>query len=486
MIRNRRTRIVATLGPASNSPEMVLALAKAGVDVFRLNFSHGAHETHAEAFKQVRKAEKAIGRPLGVLADLQGPKLRLGMFVEGSIPIELGQTIRIDMDPAPGDATRVGMPHPEIFAAMKPGADLLVDDGKVRLKILDCGKDWCVAQVMAGVRLSDRKGVTLKGAVLAMPALTNKDREDLAFALRLGVDWVALSFVQRPADVAELRRLVDGRAAVLAKIEKRSALEQLEQILDLCDGLMVARGDLGVEMEPEDVPVAQKVILRAARKRGAPVIVATQMLESMTFSPTPTRAEASDVANAVYEGADALMLSAESASGDHPLEAVTMMNRIMERVERDPLWPELIKAEHGDMEDVDADILVAAARRAADTKTINCLVAFTATGGTARRLARERPLQPVLVLTPDTAVAHRLCLTWGLEIRVAEEPDNLEAVTNEAVDMAVSLGLTKPGGRILIIGGTPFGAHGAANLIRMAHAPMKLRRKAGHRESGEG
>jgi pyruvate kinase len=481
MIRNRRTRIVATLGPASCAPEMILTLARAGVDVFRLNFSHGSHDGHAEAFANVRAAEKAIDRPLGILADLQGPKLRLGLFADGGVSVVPGQAFRLDMDPKPGDATRVSMPHPEIFAAMKPGADLLIDDGKVRLAIKACGRDYCEAEVVSGARLSDRKGVTLKGALLAMPALTEKDRKDLAFALRLGVDWIALSFVQRPEDVAELRRLVEGRAAVLAKIEKRSALEQLEPILDLCDGLMVARGDLGVEMDPEDVPVAQKAILRAARRRGIPVIVATQMLESMTASPTPTRAEASDVANAVYEGADALMLSAESASGDYPLEAVSMMNRIMERVERDPLWPELIKAEHGAADDLDADILVAAARRAADTKTINCLVAYTATGGTAQRMARERPLQPVLALTPDPAVAHRLTLTWGLEARVAKEPDNLDAVTKAAVDMAVRLGMAQPGGRILIVGGTPFGSHGAANLLRMAHAPLRVRRPAGSR-----
>jgi pyruvate kinase len=477
MIRNRRTRIVATLGPASATPEMVQALARAGVDVFRLNFSHGTHDAHAQAFAYVREAEAVVDRPLGILADLQGPKLRLGAFAEGAVTVAPGQAFRLDMDPTPGDVTRVCMPHPEIFAAMTPGADLLVDDGKVRLRIRACGRDYCDAEVVAGVRLSDRKGVTLKGAVLALPALTDKDRKDLAFALRLGVDWVALSFVQRPEDVAELRRLVEGRAAVLAKIEKPSALEELESILDLCDGLMVARGDLGVEMEPEDVPVAQKAILRAARRRGAPVIVATQMLESMISSPQPTRAEVSDVANAVYEGADAVMLSAESASGAYPLEAVSMMNRIMERVERDPLWSELIKADRGALQDVDVDILVAAARRAADTNTVNCLVAFTTTGGTANRMARERPLQPVLALTPNSAVAHRLTLTWGLEARVAVEPDSLDSVTEEAVEIAARLGLAQPGGRILIVGGTPFGTHGAANLLRMAHAPMRARKK---------
>ena len=479
MIRRRRTRIVATLGPASRGPDKVIALARAGVDVFRLNFSHGGHDDHAAAYADVRAASKAVDRPLGVLADLQGPKLRLGTFAAGAIAVEPGHRMRLDLDKTPGDEARVGMPHPEIFAAMKPGLDLLVDDGRVRLKIVACDKASALVEVTDGVRLSDRKGVTLKGAVLALPAMTDKDHKDLAFALRLGVDWIALSFVQRPEDAAQLKKLVEGRAACLAKIEKPSAIECLDQILDFCDGLMVARGDLGVEMEPEDVPVAQKTILRAARRRGAPVIVATQMLESMTASPTPTRAEATDVANAVYEGADALMLSAESASGAYPIEAVSMMSRIAERVEQDPHWPELMAAEHGPLADLDADILVAAARRAADNKSTQCLVAFTTTGGTARRLARERPLQPVLALTPNAAVAHRLALVWGLEARIAAQPDSLESMTDEAVEIAANLGLAPPGGRVLIVAGTPFGAPGAANLLRMAHAPTRVRRKAG-------
>jgi pyruvate kinase len=483
MIRKRRTRIVATLGPASRGLEKVVALASAGVDVFRLNFSHGAHDDHAAAFADVREASKIIDRPLGILADLQGPKLRLGQFVDGALTVEPGHTMRLDLDKALGDATRVGMPHPEIFAAMKKGSILLVDDGKVRLKVTDCDGKSATVEVLEGTRLSDRKGVTLKDAVLNLPAMTDKDHKDLAFALRLGVDWVALSFVQRPEDAAQLKKLVEGRAMCLAKIEKPSAIDCLDQILDFCDGLMVARGDLGVEMEPEEVPVAQKTILRAARQRGAPVIVATQMLESMTTSPTPTRAEATDVANAVYEGADAIMLSAESASGAYPVEAVSMMNRIAERVEQDARWPELMAAEHGPLEDLDADILVAAARRAADTRTTQCLVAFTTTGGTARRLARERPLQPVLALTPDPKVATRLALTWGLEARVAAQPDSLESMTDEAVAIAVDLGLVPPGGRLLIVAGTPFGAPGAANLLRMAHAPTRFRRKAGQTPS---
>ena len=472
MIRARRSRIVATLGPASRDPERVLALAIAGVDVFRLNFSHGDHEDHAKAFEAVRHAEATTGRPLGVLADLQGPKLRLGRFADGAIPLAPGQTLRLDLDTAPGTLTRAPLPHPELFAAMKPGVLLLIDDGKVRLRVLDCGKDFAEVEVVQGERLSDRKGVALPGAPIPMPALTPKDRKDLAFALRLGVDWIALSFVQSAADMAELRKIVQGRAACLAKIEKPAALEDLDAILDLCDGVMVARGDLGVELEPEEVPVAQKAILRAARKRGVPAIVATQMLESMTVNATPTRAEASDVANAVYEGADALMLSAETASGLFPLESVAMMNRIIERVERDPRWPELIAAQHGG-EDQDADVLVAAARRASEAGSTACLVSFTSTGWTARLLARERPLQPVLALTPDPRVARRLALVWGLEPRVGQDPDSLDDMTAEAVQMAVDLGLARPGERVLIVAGTPFGAPGSANLLRLAHAPLR-------------
>ncbi len=471
MIRARRARIVATLGPASRAPGAVLELARAGVDVFRLNFSHGVHEDHAAAAAAVREAETALGRPLGVLADLQGPKLRLGPFKDGAVLIAPGQAFRLDLDPQPGDASRVSSPHPELFAALRPGAVLLIDDGKVRLRVVACGKDFAECEVVQGVRLSDRKGVALPGAVIPMSAMTDKDHKDLAFALRMGVDWVALSFVQRAADMADLRKLVQGRAAVVAKIEKPSALDQIEEILDFCDGVMVARGDLGVELEPEEVPVAQKALLRAARARGVPVIVATQMLESMIASATPTRAEASDVANATYEGADALMLSAETASGAYPLEAVQMMGRIIERVERDPRWPELMGAERRDAAD-DADALVAAARRAAESGSTACLVAYTTTGGTARRLARERPLQPVVALTPSLDVARRLALVWGLEPRVAEDPATLEGMTEEAVRVAVELGLAKPAQRILILAGTPFGAPGAANLLRFAHAPV--------------
>ena len=471
MIRARRARIVATLGPASQAPDRVLALARAGVDVFRLNFSHGEHTDHAAALEAVRAAEAVIERPLAVMADLQGPKFRLGAFARGKIKLEPGRRLRLDLNPALGGPHRVCLPHPELFKALYDGAILLLDDGRVRLRVVASGEDFAQTEVVQGDSLSDHKGVALPGAVIPHPALTPKDRDDLAFALRIGVDWVALSFVQRASDMAELRRLVQGRAGVLAKIEKPAALEDLPAVLDQCDGVMVARGDLGVELEPEEVPVAQKTIVRAARNRGLPVIIATQMLESMTASAAPTRAEASDVANAVYEGADALMLSAETAVGAYPVQAVEMMSKIIERVERDPNWPGLMDAEHGRVEDEDADALVAAARRAAESGSTACLVAFTTTGVTAQRLARERPLQPVLALTPDIRVARRLALVWGLEPRLAEQPKGLDHLTRGAASLAAELGLAPPNGRVLILAGTPFGSPGAANLLRLAHAP---------------
>ena len=471
MIRQRRTRIVATLGPASRGAENVLALARIGVDVFRLNFSHGTHEDHAQALADVRAAEKDLGRPLAALGDLQGPKFRLGAFADGKIAIKPGQRLRLDLDGAPGDRRRVQLPHPEVFKVLKPGALLLLDDGKVRLSIISAGDGFADVEVVAGEMLSNHKGLAVPGVTIPVPALTAKDRIDLEFALRMGIDWIALSFVQHAADMADLRQLVNGRAAILAKIEKPAALRELEAILDVSDGLMVARGDLGVELAPEEVPVAQKTIVRAARRRGAPVIVATQMLESMISSPSPTRAEASDVANGVYEGADALMLSAESAAGAYPREAVAMMDAIIRRVEADPTWPSLMRAEHGDDTDEDVDALIAAATRAAEARSTACLVAYTTTGGTARRLARERPTLPMLAIAPDDAVARRLCLVWGLEPRVAHQPRGIAAMTDEAAHLAADLGLAGPGGRVLIIAGPPMGAPGAANLLRITHAP---------------
>ncbi len=470
MIRARRARIVATLGPASHGLDQIIALARAGADVFRVNFSHGDHPGHARTIANVRAAEAEVGRPLAVLADLQGPKLRLGEFKGGRAELEKGQAFRLDRDPSPGDQTRICVPHAEIFAALQMGADILLDDGRVRLKVTNFGPDFAETVVTSGAALSDHKGLNLPGLAIPIPALTPKDRQDLDFALTQGVDWVALSFVQRAADMAELRQIVQGRASVLAKIEKPAALDALDAILDLCDAVMVARGDLGVELAPEDVPVVQKMLVRAARTRGIPVIVATQMLESMIHAPTPTRAEASDVAGAVYEGADAVMLSAETAAGDYPLEAVTMMDRILTRVEHDPRWPELMQAEYP-VEDADADALVAAARRAAEAASTACLVAFTTRGQTALRLARERPLQPTLALTTRLSTARRLALAWGIEPRVIEEITDPEDLARIALEQAMILGLCPPGQRILILAGLPMGSPGAANILRIAHAP---------------
>lgn len=472
MIRARRARIVATLGPASRDPAQIRALAEAGADVFRVNFSHGGHKDHARTIANVRAVEALVGRPLAVLADLQGPKLRLGEFADGRVRLKVGQDFRLDRQPIDGDASRVCVPHAEIFAALKPGADILLDDGKVRLKVGKCGPDFADTVVVAGEALSDHKGLNLPGLAIPIPALTAKDLEDLNFALSEGVDWVALSFVQRASDMAELRQIVKGRAGVLAKIEKPAALEALDEILDLCEAVMVARGDLGVELNPEDVPVVQKALIRAARTRGIPVIVATQMLESMISAPSPTRAEASDVAGAVYEGADAVMLSAETAAGQYPVEAVTIMDRILTRVERDTRWPELMRAEYP-VEDADADALVAAARRAAEAASTACLVAFTTTGQTALRLARERPLQPTLALTTRLATARRLALAWGVESRVIDEISDPEDLARVAVNVVTEMGLAPPGHRVLILAGLPMGSPGAANILRLAHTPMK-------------
>jgi len=471
MIRKRRTRIVATLGPASRAPEMVATLAEIGVDVFRLNFSHGTHDDHAAALAAVRAAEAQIGRPLAALADLQGPKFRLGAFIGGRIDVAPGQRIRLDLDEAPGDGRRVALPHPEMFKVLRPGMTLLVDDGKVRLAVRSAGKDAAEVEVVAGEALSDHKGVSAPGVTIPVPALTSKDQADAEFALRIGVDWLALSFVQHAGDVASLRRIVGNRASVLAKIEKPAAVNDLEAILDACDGIMVARGDLGVELAPEDVPVAQKVIVRAARRRGTPVIIATQMLESMIHAPAPTRAEASDVAGGVYEGADALMLSAESAVGDYPREAVAIMDAIIRKVEADPSWPSLMRAEHGDDEDADVDALIAAATKAAEARSTACIVAYTTPGATAKRIARERPLHPVLAVAPNDQVARRLGLVWGLEPRVAAQAGDIAVMTDEAARLAADYGLAGAGERVLIIAGPPLGAPGAANLLRIAHAP---------------
>src|SRR5487761_1354252 len=377
MRRRRATKIVATLGPATATPEKIAALFEAGVDVFRLNFSHGVQADHKARLDAVRALEKTTGRPIGIMADLQGPKLRVGTFAGGRVRLTEGAAFRLDLDKTPGDAQRASLPHPEVFAALSPETDLLLDDGNIRLRVEKCGKDFAQTRVINGGNLSDRKGVNVPNAVLPLSPLTAKDRSDLTFALDMGADWVALSFVQRPEDVAEARKLIAGRAVVLVKLEKPAAIRRLDEIVELSDALMVARGDLGVEMPPEDVPPVQRQIVHVCRMAGKPVIVATQMLESMVRNPVPTRAEASDVATAVYEGADAVMLSAESAAGSYPIEAVTMMDRIIRRVQADPHYFSGLKAEATVLEHTTPDAISGAARQVAETVGAAAILSYT-------------------------------------------------------------------------------------------------------------
>jgi len=469
MRRTRKAKIVATLGPASSSSEAIRALFEAGADVFRFNFSHGTHADHLARYEAVRAVERETGRPIAVLVDLQGPKLRVGTFEEGRALLCAGAAFRLDLDAAvAGNEYRVSMPHPEVFLALAPGVELLLDDGKVRLIVESCGPDYAETRVIFGGLLSDRKGVSVVGAVLPMSALTEKDRRDLQFGLDMGADWVALSFVQRPEDVQEVRGLVQGRASVMAKLEKPAAIEQLDEIVRLSDGLMVARGDLGVEMPPERVPTIQRQILRACRKAGKPVIVATQMLESMITAPTPTRAEASDVATAIYDGADAVMLSAESASGRYPVEAVRMMDRIIREVEGDPQYQLNVDAAHPEPEPNLSDAICCAMRRAVGLLDVAVAVTYTSSGHTSLRAARERPAAHILSMGAEPATARRMALVWGVHSVLSGELDNFDQVMEFACRSARKEGFAKPGDVIAITAGVPFGVSGSTNLLKLA------------------
>ncbi|HEX9463288.1 MAG TPA: pyruvate kinase [Alphaproteobacteria bacterium] len=468
-MRHRRSaRIVATLGPASSTPEKIEALFRAGVDVFRLNFSHGTHDDHRARIDAIRALEKRAGRPIAILMDLQGPKLRVGTFEGGRTTLERGAKFRLDLDPKPGSAARAPLPHREIFEALSDGAELLLDDGKIRLRVIEAARDHAVTEVVTGGVLSDRKGVNVPGILLPLSPLTDKDRRDLVFGLDHDVDFVGLSFVQRPEDIAEARKLIQGRAAVCAKLEKPAAIEHLDEIVELSDAIMVARGDLGVEMPPEDVPGLQKRILRASRRLGKPVIVATQMLESMITNPAPTRAEASDVATAVYDGADAVMLSAESASGQYPVEAVEMMDRIIARVEQDPLYRRIMSADHYEPESTAQDAISAAANQVARTIRAAAIVTFTTTGSTTLRAARERPEVPIMCLTPRVATARRLCLCWGTHPILSPEVPSLQAIVDQAIDVARREGFAKKGDKLVLTAGVPLGTPGATNVLRIA------------------
>jgi pyruvate kinase len=468
MKRARRARIVATLGPATSSEAAIRALFEAGVDVFRLNFSHGAQADHAARLASIRRLEAEFARPIGVLLDLQGPKLRLGTFAGGKARLDVGARFRLDLDAAPGDAQRAPLLHPEIFAALQPGTELLLDDGKLRLHVDACGSDFAETTVVVGGQISDRKGVNVPSVVLPISPLTAKDREDLAFGLSLGVDWVALSFVQRPEDIVEAREIIGDRAWIMAKLEKPAAIQQLAGIVALADGIMVARGDLGVELPPEEVPELQRLIVRSCRQAGKPVVVATQMLESMIHAPVPTRAEVSDIATAIYDGVDAVMLSAESASGDFPLEAVAMMNRIITQTESSPSYRAGIDASHTPAEATTADAVCCSLRRVAALIAPAVTITYTASGFTSLRAARERPVAPILSLTPEVATARRLALVWGVHAVLIDQIHDVGEMIKWANRTAVIEGFAGAGADVVIVAGLPFGERGTTNLLHVS------------------
>ncbi len=481
MRRNRRVKLVATLGPASSPPEVMERLFLAGVDVFRINMSHASHDLARELHGRVRDLSRRHHHAIGILADLQGPKFRLGAFAGDKVHLETGARFLFDLDAdTEGTTARVHLPHPQIFEAVKAGDRLLLDDGKLPMTVEEVAPGKIMARVKVGGALSSRKGISLPDTLLPVGPLTPKDEEDLAFALDLGVDWVALSFVQRGSDVVDAKRRIGDRAAVMVKVEKPAAIDDLNAIIEAADGFMVARGDLGVEMPIEKVPGLQKKITRKARAAGKPVVVATQMLESMISAPVPTRAEVSDVATAVFEGADAVMLSAESAVGQYPVEAIEMMDRIAIEVENDKGYEAILYAWQTAPEPTPADAIAAAAHAIAETVKLAAIVCYTATGSTALRVARERPRLPVMGLTPVPETAHRLSAVWGLHSVILDnDPNDLADMVAKACRIAFEQGFAKAGEGILITGGVPLGSPGTTNMIRIAFLDEDGKPKAG-------
>jgi pyruvate kinase len=468
MRRIRRTKILATLGPASEHPEMIARLFKAGVDVFRLNMSHLPRERLKERVEMIRAVEAKFKRPIAILADLQGPKLRVGTFEGDGAMLVRGQSFTLDADQTTGSDRRVHLPHPEILSSLEPGHTVLIDDGKLRLRVKSVKKGSATTEVEVAGKISNLKGVSLPDTVIPVAAMTDKDRSDLEAALDAGVDWIALSFVQRPEDVAEVKKVARGRALVMAKLEKPQAIARLDQIVEISDAVMVARGDLGVEMPLERVPGIQKRIIRTARQLGKPVVVATQMLESMIQSPVPTRAEVSDVATAVYDGADAVMLSAESASGQYPVEAVATMNRIAEEVEQDQSYWSIMRTLNAQPEATGSDAIAAGAHQIADTLNLKAIAAWTFSGSTAFRIARERPNSTVIALTPNMNTARRLTLVWGVHPIRTKDASDLDDMAFRACKFAVREGFSRVSDRIIIVAGVPFGTPGATNMVRIA------------------
>ncbi len=474
MRRHRNVKIVATLGPSSSDYATIRALFDAGADVFRLNMSHSSQAEQAARHALIRQVEQETNRPIAILADLQGPKLRCGVFARGEETLAEGARFRLDLDPAKGDAQRVTLPHPEIFAALEPGVSLLINDGKIRLRVEACGADFAECTVIAGGVISDRKGVNVPDVVLPLAALSQKDRDDLEFVCELGVDWLALSFVQRAADVEEARALAAGRAAILSKIEKPAAVTAYPEILAASDAVMVARGDLGVELPVQNIPPIQKQLVRRARAAAKPVIVATQMLESMIDSPMPTRAEVSDVATAIYEGADAVMLSAESAAGSFPVEAVTTMDNVAREVEFDPTYREVIEASRRVAHRTVADGIVAAAREIAETTDIAAICCFTESGTTAALVARERPQVPIVALTSIERTARRMCLSWGTHCVITGQVGRFKDAVVSAVRAVLDYGVANQDDQIVVTAGVPFNVPGTTNILRVAPCDVRL------------
>lgn len=474
MKRHRNVKIVATLGPASNDYEMIRALHEAGADVFRLNMSHGDHAEIKVRHEIIRQVEKDLDSPISILADLQGPKLRVGVFANGEEDLVPGAAFRLDLDDAEGDVNRVKLPHKEIFDALEPGAHLLVNDGKIKLRVKDCGADFANCEVIVGGTISNRKGVNVPDVILPLAALSDKDRKDLEFVCELGVDWLALSFVQRPADVEEARGLAKGRAAILSKIEKPNAVKVFDDILAVSDGIMVARGDLGVELPVQNVPPIQKQLVRKCRAAAKPVIVATQMLESMIDSPMPTRAEVSDVATAIYEGADAIMLSAESAAGSYPIEAVNTMSNVAGEVEADPTYTDIIEASRKAEGKTVADGIVSAAREIAETTDVKAICCFSQSGTTALLVSRERPRVPIIALTSYISTARRLCLSWGTNCVIVADVNRFKDAVVAAVKAAKSQGLATEEDMVVVTAGVPFNTPGSTNILRVAPCAERL------------
>ena len=468
MLRKRNTKIIATLGPSSSSPLKIHSLFQAGADIFRLNFSHGNHDDHRKRVFHIRQYEKRLGRPIAILGDLQGPKIRIGLFKKTYVILKNNQRFVLDLNPKEGDQNRVFLPHKEIFKSVKKNNKILIDDGKIILNIDKVLSDQIITEVLVGGKISNKKGVNIPETFLKMSSLTKKDIKDLKFCLDLSLDYIALSFVQKSKDINDLKKYVGNQTGIMAKFEKPMAIKNMDEILEHCDAAMVARGDLGVEMPPEEVPIIQKKIVQSCRDFGIPVVVATQMLDSMIESPSPTRAEASDVATAVFDAADCLMLSAETASGKFPVESVKIMDRIIRGVENDNSYRQILESKQIKLEETTSDAISSAASQVVKTVLAKAIFTYTRSGATAKRAARERPTVPIIGLSPERITARQLALIWGVHTIHALEPKSFSGMINNACELAKKEGIVKKGDYVVITAGAPIGVSGSTNNLRIA------------------